>query len=111
MTARPTDGFSIHWGNVAVALILMIAAGVVLATLGWRQLWIVPALGLGLVLLGFIVSMFEDRWRIVTDHHIARGAPGTCRNCDAGLDIIAGKSNFRVRCPICGYRESGLFCE
>ena len=103
------DGFILHFGYVAVAAILLIAAGSVLSTLGWRWLWMVPALGLGLVLLNVVVVLFEDRWRMVTEVDVAQGAPETCRDCDYALGIVSGKTGFKVRCPICGHRESGLF--
>ncbi len=103
------SGFVLHWGYSSFAAILLITAGAVLFTLGWRWLWMVPALWLGLVLLNFLVLVLEDRWRMVTDGDVARGAPATCRDCGHSLDIVRGKSRFRVRCPICGYRESGLF--
>ena len=109
MTYRQDEGFVLHWGYVTVAAILLITAGAVLFTLGWRWLWMVPALWLGLVLLNFLVLVLEDGWRMVTDGDVARGAPGTCRDCDHTLDIMRRKTRFRVRCPICGYRESGLF--
>ena len=109
MTYRPEEGFILHWGCVTVAAILLVTAGGVLFALEWRWLWIVPALGLGLVLLNFLVVVCEERWRMVTDEDVARGAPGTCPACEHALDIIRGKTSFRMRCPICGYRESGLF--
>ncbi len=109
MTHRREEGFVLHWGYVTVAAILLITAGAVLSTLGWRWLWMVPALCLGLVLLNFLVLVLEDRWRMVTDGDVALGAPGTCRNCGHEVDILRRKSRYRVRCPICGTRESGLF--
>ena len=109
MTHRREEGFVLHWGYVTVAGILVIAAGAVLFTLGWRWLWMVPAVWLGLVFLNFLVLVLEDRWRMVTDGDVARGAPATCRNCGHTLDILRRKSRFRVRCPICGTRESGRF--
>jgi hypothetical protein len=111
VTHRPADGFIIHWGYVALGAILLATAGAALATLGWRGLWTVPAVWLGVASLGFVVSVFEDRWRTVTDRDIARGAPGTCPECDASLDIIRKKTSFRVRCPICGAKKSGRYCR
>ena len=107
MTDRREEGFVLHWGYVTVAAILLTTAGAVLFTLGWRWLWMVPALCLGLVLLNFLVLVFEGRWKMMTDGDVARGAPGTCPDCGHALDIVRRKSGFRVRCPICGYRESG----
>ncbi len=102
MTHRREEGFVLHWGYVTGAAILLIAAAAVLFTLGWRWLWMVPALWLGLVLLNFFVLVLEGRWRMVTDGDVARGAPGTCRDCGHALDIMRRKSRFGVRCPICG---------
>ena len=109
MTHRPMGGFFVHWGYVTLAAILLATTGGVLVTLGWRWLWMVPAAVLGLILLNFLVSVLEGRWRRVTDGDVARGAPGTCRECEVSLDIIRRKTSFRVRCTICGYRESGPF--
>ena len=99
----------IHWGYVALFAIFVITAGGALATVGWRWLWIAPAAVFGLILLNFIVVLFEDRWRMVTEDDVARGAPETCRECQNSLDILRKKTNFKVRCPICGHGESGRF--
>lgn len=100
---------SIHWGYAALAVLLVVTAGVVLIALGWRWLWLVPAIGVGLMLLNLLAVVLEDRWRMVTDRDVARGVPGNCRECDHALDILAKKTRFAVRCPICGSRESGRF--
>ncbi len=107
----PTDGFSIHWGWVALVAILVVTAGGALVTLGWRGLWIAPAVVMGLILLNVVVVLLEDRWRMVTETDVARGAPETCRGCHHSLDIIRSKASFKVRCPICGYGESGRFAD
>ncbi len=109
MTHRPDEGFVLHWGHLTVAAILLITAAAVLLTLGWRWLWIVPAVWLGLVLLNFLLLVLDDRWRMVTNGDVARGAPATCRDCGHTLDIMLRKERLTVRCPICGRRESQLF--
>ncbi len=103
----PTDGFSIHWGWVALVAILVVTAGGALVTLGWRGLWIAPAVVMGLILLNVVVVLLEDRWRMVTETDVARGAPEACRECHHSLDIIRHETSFKVRCPICGHAESG----
>jgi len=109
MTDPPEEGFVLHWGCVTLAAILVVTAGTLLLTSGWRWLWIAPAAVGGLILLNFVVALFEDRWRMVTAADVARGAPGSCRDCGHELDIRRGRRRFKVRCPICGRRETGFF--
>ena len=109
MTDLQEEGFVLHWGCVTLVAILVVSAGAVLATLGWRWLWIPLAVVVGLILLNFVVVLFEDRWRMVADGDVARGAPGSCRNCGHELDILRKTRRFKVRCPICGCRQSGVF--
>ena len=90
-------------------VLLVVAAGAVLLALGWRWHWIAPAMVVGLILLNFVVVLFEDRWRMVTDADVARGAPESCRDCGHGLDILHKEQKFKLRCPICGGRGSGVF--
>ena len=109
MTDSEEEGFVLHWGCVTLVAILVVTAGVILVTSGWRWLWVAPAVVVGLILLNFVVVLFEDRWATVTVDDIVRGAPGTCRACDHGLDILRKAQTFKVRCPICGHRDSGFF--
>ena len=69
MTYRPEEGFILHWGCVTVAAILLATAAAVLFALGGRWLWIVLALGLGLVVLNFLVVVLEES----SEDHKARG--------------------------------------
>ncbi len=103
------NGRFIHWGYVALFAILLVTAGGVLATLGWRWIWIAPAVVLGLILLNIVVSVLEDRWRMVTESDVARGVPEVCPECQNSLDIQRKKTTFKVRCPICGHGGSGHF--
>ena len=109
MTDPEQEGFVLHWGYVALVAILLFAASAIWVTAGWRWLWLAPAVVVGLILLNFVVVLFEDRWVMVTVDDIVLGAPGTCRECDHGLDILRKTRTFKVRCPICGHRESGVF--
>ncbi len=109
MTDSPEEGFVLHWGYVTLVAILVVTAGTVLHGLGWRWLWIAPAVVVGLILLNFVVVLFEDRWRTVTGGDVARGAPESCRECGHGLDILRKAQKFKLRCPICGGRGSGVF--
>ena len=111
MTHIPEDGFVLHWGFVTLVVISIVTAGTVLLMFGWRWLWIAPAVIGSLMLLTFVVTLFEDRWRTVTDADVARGASRSCRNCDHGLDILRKTQKFKLRCPICGHREAGIFHE
>ena len=109
MTDPSEGGFVLHWGYVALVAILLVTAGAVLLGLGWRWLWIAPAVVVGLILLNFVVVLLEDRWRMVTGGDVARGAPESCGDCGHGLDILRKTRSFKVRCPLCGRRQSGVF--
>ena len=75
MTDPEQEGFVLHWGYVALVAILLFAAGAIWVTAGW--LWLAPAAVVGLILLNFVVVLFEDRWVMVTVDDIVLGAPGT----------------------------------
>ncbi len=63
----------------------------------------------GLMLLNLVVVLFEDRWRMLTDEDVARGAAESCPDCGHEFDILRRLQSFKLRCPICGRRESGAF--
>ncbi len=90
-----------------VGAILAAGAAAILMTLSWRWLWLVPAAAVGLWVLMFVISVFEDRWRAVTPEHVRRGVPPTCTECGETWSVIAGKKRFKTRCPICGHKGSG----
>ena len=111
MNGEQEEGFTLHWGCVIVGAILAAGAAVILMTLGWRRLWLVPAAAVGLWVLMFVISVFEDGWLAVTPEHVRRGVPATCTECGEAWAVIAGKTRFKTRCPICGHRGSGDLLE
>ena len=90
-----------------VGVILAAGAAVILMQLGWRWLWLVPAAAAGLWVLMFVISVFEDGWRTVTPEHVRRGVPASCTECGEAWSVIARKTRFKTRCPICGHRGAG----
>ena len=109
MTDPQEPRFVLHWGYLMLVVILLITAGSVLLTLGWRWLWIAPAVVGSLILTTFVATLFEDRWRMVTHEDVARGVSPECSDCGHELDILRKTRNFKLRCPVCGKRESGVF--
>jgi energy-coupling factor transporter transmembrane protein EcfT len=99
VTEPQEEGFVLHWGVVALVALLVVTAGGVL-TIGWRSLWVALAVVGGLSLLSFVVTLFEDRWRMVTPVDVARGAPGSCSDCGNELDVLRKARRFTVRWPI-----------
>ena len=91
--------------------ILAASAAVILVTLGWRKLWLVPAAAVGLWVLMIAITVFQDRGLAVTPEHVRRGVPATCTECGQEWDVIVGKTRFKTRCPICGHRGSGDLLE
>jgi Zn ribbon nucleic-acid-binding protein len=84
-------------------VIFAVPAVLVLIFWGWRQLWwLFPVWG-GVWLFFFLISLWEDRWRMVTPKDKAWGAPSNCPQCDHELDIARRGQQFTVRCPICGF--------
>ena len=94
-----------------VGAILAAGAAAIVMILSWRWLWLVPAAAMGLWVLMFVISVFEDGWRTVTPEHVRRGVPATCTECGEEWDVIVGKTRFKTRCPICGHRESSDLLE
>ena len=111
MNRQQEQGFTLHWGWVIFGAMLAAGGAAILMTLSWRWLWLVPAAAVGLWVLIFVVSVFEDRWRAVTPEHVGRGVPPTCTGCGETWSVIAGKTRFKTRCPICGHRGSGDLLE
>ena len=107
MNGHQEGGFFIHWGCLILTIIAVVGGGVILLTLGWRWLWLVPAFIVAVYALMFINSLVEDRWLAVTEEHVRRGVPGKCSECGYELDVLVRSSNFKTRCPMCGHNTTG----
>jgi len=98
-----SHGCTLHFGYV---FFVFVPGVLILVFMGWRRLWLLLPWVAAIWLLFFVVTLFEDRWRMVTPEDIARGVPAACPNCGEGWDILRKKRRYTVRCPICGFKET-----
>jgi len=109
------EGRPIHFGNLVFFVLLVLSALLILVFWGWRRLWWLLPLGGGVWLFFFIVifivSLWEDRWRIVTPKDKAWGAPERCPRCNHEVDIARRGQRYTIRCPSCGHKQKGTLEE
>ena len=111
MNGHHEDGFTLHFGCLILTIALAAGAVMILLTVGWRWLWLVPAAAIAFWALMFVSTVFESRWLAVTPEHVRRGVPANCASCGEELLIVVGSTRFKTTCPICGHRESGHLLE
>lgn len=101
------QGRPIHFGNLVLLALLVLSALLILVFWGWRRLWwLLPLVG-GVWLFSFVLSLWEDRWRVVTAEDRRRGAPERCPLCNHEVDITWRDQRYTIRCPICGHKQRG----
>jgi hypothetical protein len=100
------DGCTLHFGYV---FFIFVPGVLIWLFLGWRRLWLVLPWVAAVWLFFFALSLIEDRWRAVTPDDIAKGVPPGCPECGNERDIIRKKSGYTVRCPICGFKDTGVW--
>ena len=111
MNGQHERGFTLHFGYLIVGITLVAGAAIILLTLGWRWLWLIPAAAVAFWALMFVISVFESRWLAVTPDHVRRGVPANCSECGEELSVVLGATRFKTACPICGHREAGRLLD
>jgi len=111
LNGQHEEGFTLHFGCLILGLLLAVGAVVILLTLGWRWLWLIPAAAVAFWALMFVTSVFESRWLAVTPDHVRRGIPANCSECGEELLVVLSGTRFKTVCPICGQRGAARLLD